>query len=104
MNNSDTTPNLLVTSASGTVGNELVKQLLASPHLTNQNIITGVHSKNGAEKLSKYSGLKVVELDYNKPDTITNAFRNVNSLFLLTIPNPESIDNFADLIKLAKNN
>jgi len=104
MNNSNITPNLLVTGASGTVGHELVKQLLASSPLTNQNIIAGVHSKNGAEKLSKYSGLKIVDLDYNKPDIITNAFRNVNNLFLLTIPNPDSIDSFADLIKLAKNN
>ena len=104
MSNSDIIPNLLVTGASGNVGHELVKQLLASSPLTNQNVIAGVHTKNGAEKLSKYSGLKIVDLDYNKTDTITNAFRNVNSLFLLTIPNPDSIDSFVDLIKLAKHN
>ncbi|MDF0681673.1 MAG: SDR family oxidoreductase [Candidatus Nitrosocosmicus sp.] len=104
MNNSDIIANLLVTGASGTVGHELVKQLLASPpHLANHNIIAGVHSKNGAEKLNNYSGLKIVDFDYSKSDTITNAFRNVNSLFLLTIPNPDSLDNFVDLINLAKN-
>ena len=54
MDNSNVTPNLLVTGASGTVGHELVKQLLASTPLTNHNIIAGVHSKDGAEKLSNY--------------------------------------------------
>jgi hypothetical protein len=45
MSNSDITPNLLVTGASGTVSHELVKQLLASSPLTNQNVIAGVHKK-----------------------------------------------------------
>ena len=54
--------------------------------------------------MSKYSGLKIVDLDYDKPDTVANAFRNIDSLFLLTMPNPDSIDNFADVIKLAMNN
>ena len=104
MDNSVMMPNLLVTGASGIVGHELVKQLLASTPLTNQNIIAGVHSKDGAEIMSKYSGLKIVDLDYDKPDTVANAFRNIDSLFLLTMPNPDSIDNFADVIKLAMNN
>ena len=104
MDNSNVTPNLLVTGASGTVGHELVKQLLASTPLTNHNIIAGVHSKEGAEKLSNYSGLKIVDLDYDKPDTVANAFRNVDNLFLLTIPNPDSMDNFTDVINLAKDN
>ena len=104
MDNSDITPNLLVTGASGTVGHELVKQLLASTPLTNHNIIAGVHSRDGAEKLSNYSGLKIVDLDYDKPDTVANAFRNVDNLFLLTIPNPDFMDNFAAVINLAKDN
>ena len=104
MSNSDIIPNLLVTGASGTVSHELVKQLLASTPLTNHNIIAGVHSKEEAEKLSNYSGLKIVDLDYDKPDTVANAFRNVDNLFLLTIPNPDSMDNFTDVNNLAKDN
>ena len=102
MNNSDITPKLLVTGATGTVSHQLVKLLLASSSLPNQTVIAGVHSKDGAKKLSKYSGLKIVNLDYNKSGTVANAFKNVNTLFLLTIPNPDSIDNFTDVIKLAK--
>ncbi len=104
MNNSDIGPNLLVTGASGTVGHELVKQLLALSPLPNQNVIAGVHSRDGAEKLRQYSKLKMVDLDYNKPDTVASAFKNVHSLFLLTIPNPDFMDNFAAVIKLAKDN
>ncbi len=66
--------------------------------------MAGVHSKDGTEKLSNYSGLKIVDLDYNRPDTVASAFKNVNSLFLLTIPNHDSIDNFTEVIKLAKIN
>jgi uncharacterized protein YbjT (DUF2867 family) len=97
---------ILITGASGTVGNELVKQLLSStmPHSKSSNLAirAGVRSKKGVDKLSNYSGLETVEFDYNKHDTVASSFKDVTRLFLLTIPNPRLKDSFSNVIKLAK--
>ena len=83
---------ILVTGATGTVGSEVVKQLvssISSPLSSGQSVIrTTVHSQNNADKISQYGDetVEIVYMDYNKPETIAAALNNASKLFLLTLP------------------
>ena len=64
---------ILVTGATGTVGSELVRQRVNS----GQNIIkAAVHSKKKADKLKHDKALEIVNIDYDKPETIADALNN----------------------------
>jgi len=92
---------ILVTGATGTVGSELVRQLVNS----GQNIIkAAVHSKEKADKLKHDKTLEIVNIDYDKPETIADALNNVDKLFLLTPPSVEMVDISSRLVEEAKNN
>src|SRR5215467_2806512 len=92
---------ILVTGATGTVGSELVRQLVNS----GQNIIkAAVHSKKKADKLKLDKTLEIVNIDYDKPETIADALNNVDKLFLLTPPSVEMVDISSRLVEEAKNN
>ena len=94
---------ILVTGATGTVGSEVVKQLVSSS--TDQIVIrAGVHSENKADKFKKYKTVEIVSIDYDKPETIANALNNVDKLFLLTPPSVEMVDTTSRLVKEAKKN
>ena len=80
---------ILVTGATGTVGSEIVKQLLSSAKGERGGKEEGVVIKAAARSANdstfeKFGGVQVVQLDYNKPDTLTSALRGVDKLFLLT--------------------
>ena len=68
---------ILVTGATGTVGSEVVKQLLASSSSSDHNLIrAAVHSQNKAHSVTHNNSNKEVEIaniDYNKPETIADA-------------------------------
>ena len=94
---------ILVTGATGTVGSEVVKQLVSSS--TDQIVIkAAVHSENKADKFKKYKAVEIVSIDYDKPETIANALNNVDKLFLLTPPSVEMVDATSRLVKEAKKN
>src|SRR5215469_7809434 len=87
---------ILVTGATGTVGSELVRQLVNS----GQNIIKAtVHSKDKADKLKHDKTLEIVNIDYDKPETIAYALNNVDKLFLLTPPSVEMVDISSRLVE-----
>ena len=102
---------ILVTGATGTVGSEVVKQLvssISSHSSSDQSIIrAAVHSQNKADKFGEYGGetVEIVHMDYNKPETIAAALHKVGKLFLLTLP---SLLNMTDIsskvIREAKKN
>jgi uncharacterized protein YbjT (DUF2867 family) len=48
-------------------------------------------------------GIQTVELDYNKPDTLTAAFKDVDKLFLLTPFQSNMVDLTSNLVNVAKN-
>jgi uncharacterized protein YbjT (DUF2867 family) len=68
------------------------------------NIRAALHSQNKIEKLHQIvdKRLKFVDLDYTKPKTITNAFNNIDKVFLLTLPGPNTVDISSSLVKESK--
>ena len=66
---------ILVTGATGTLGGEVVNQLVSSifsPASSGQSVIrAAVHSRNKADKFRQYSEtVEIVHMDYNKSETI----------------------------------
>ena len=97
---------ILVTGATGTVGSEVVKQLTSPSSLSSGNRVRGaVHSENKADKLRRENKtIEIVNMDYNKPETIVDALNGVDKLFLLTLPTPNMTEITSSLIKEAKKN
>ena len=100
---------ILGTGATGTVGSEIVKQLTspsASPSLGIgvRAVRAAVHSQNKADELANYKKVEVVNMDYNKPQTLAEALNNVDKLFWLTLPGPNMTEVSSNLIKEAKEN
>lgn len=98
---------ILVTGATGTVGSEIVKQLTlpsASPSL-DIRVRAAVHSQNKADEFKRNNKkVEVVNMDYNKPQTIAEVLNNVDKLFWLTLPRPNMTEISSNLIKEAKEN
>jgi uncharacterized protein YbjT (DUF2867 family) len=80
---------ILVTGATGKVGTELIREL------SNTGAIfrAGVHSNKSADKLgTNLSKAKLVEIDYDKPETLRRACEGVGKIFLLTPDSPRAVD------------
>ena len=79
---------ILVTGATGTVGSEVVKQLHTSSSSGYNTIRATVHSQNKADKLRHNNNtdkeVEIANIDYNKPETLKEALKNVDRVFLLT--------------------
>ena len=97
---------ILVTGATGTVGSEVVKQLTSPSSLSSGNRVrAAVHSENKADKLRRENKtIEIVNMDYNKPETIVDALNGVDKLFLITLPTPNMNEISSSLIKEAKKN
>jgi uncharacterized protein YbjT (DUF2867 family) len=92
---------ILVTGATGTVGSEVVKQLVSSSSPDKNDIIikAAIHSQNKDDNFKQYNkSIQVVNLDYNKPETIADALNQVDRLFLLTLPSPD-MTVYSNLVK-----
>jgi uncharacterized protein YbjT (DUF2867 family) len=99
---------ILVTGATGTVGSEVVKQLVSSfssSSLDQSVIRAAVHSQNKADKFSQYGEIvETVDMDYNKPETIEAALHKVGKLFLLALPSLNMTDISSKVIREANKN
>jgi uncharacterized protein YbjT (DUF2867 family) len=91
---------ILVTGSTGTVGSEVVKQLASS----GQRIKAAVHTQNKADKFKDNNAIDIVNIDYNNPETVSEAFNNVDKLFLVTLPSPDMANISSNLVKEAKKN
>ena len=78
----DMTETILVTGATGNVGNEVVKQSLNRT----ENIIirAGGRSKENVKKVVNSDSVEYIQIDYYKPETIRDAIKGVDSIFLIT--------------------
>ena len=72
---------ICVTGASGTVGSEIIKQLES----TNTPFRAAYHSQEKAER-ARERGIDTVTIDYARADTLRQAFRGCDKLFLLGPP------------------
>jgi uncharacterized protein YbjT (DUF2867 family) len=71
---------ILITGATGTVGSRLVRAL------SNRgvHVRAGVHSVIKGERLRQlYPAVQLVELDFERPETLTTAFTGVDRVFLV---------------------
>jgi uncharacterized protein YbjT (DUF2867 family) len=97
------TETILVTGATGTVGNEVVKQLLAAKGQREEDIIVKAAARSANDDTFRNLGVQIAQLDYNKPDTLSTALRGVNKVFLLTPFQSNMIDLTLNLVNEAKN-
>jgi uncharacterized protein YbjT (DUF2867 family) len=105
--NKTMTETILVTGATGTVGSEVVKQFVSSSSSSSSSslgkndfiIKAAVHSQNKADNFIHYNkSVQIVNIDYNKPETLADALNQVDRLFLLTLPSPDMIV-YSNLVK-----
>ena len=89
---------ILVTGATGTVGSEVVKQLSSA----GQKVRAAVHSTTRADSSDKLKGVELVEMDYNKSETLARAFKNADKLFLLTPSSSKAAEFASNLVTEAK--
>ena len=91
---------ILVTGASGNIGSEVVKQLLVvAPAVS---IKAAVHSRQNVKNVKDGDRVKVVPIDYNEPDTLREALKDVDKLFLLTPDVPNAPDLASNAVSEAK--
>src|SRR2546426_3916858 len=88
---------ILVTGATGTVGSEVVKQLSDKG-----KIIRAATRSASDNTFRNLNSVRVVQLDYNNPDTLATAFKGVEKLFLLTPPQSSTVDFTSNLVREAK--
>jgi len=89
---------ILVTGATGTVGSEVVKQLSSA----GQKVRAAVRSTTRADSSDKLKGVELVEMDYNKSETLTTAFKDADKLFLLTPGSSKAAEFASNLVTEAK--
>ena len=90
---------ILVTGAAGNVGTELVKQLSTAGAIFG----AGVHSNKSADKIGKISSrAELIDIDYNKPETLRRACEGIGRIFLLTPDSPRAVELASNLVKEAK--
>jgi uncharacterized protein YbjT (DUF2867 family) len=91
---------ILVTGASGNIGSEIVKQLLGvAPAFS---IKAAVHSRQNVKNVKDGDRVKVIPIDYNESDTLREALKDVDKLFLLTPDVPNAPDLASNAVSEAK--
>lgn len=91
---------ILVTGASGNIGSEIVKQLLGvGPAVS---IKAAVHSRQNVKNVKDGDRVKVIPIDYNELDTLREALKDVDKLFLLTPDVPDAPDLASNAVIEAK--
>ncbi len=89
---------ILVTGATGTVGSEVVRQLSTK----GQMIIRAAARSANNSTFKDLKSVEIVELDYNKPETLATSFKDVDKLFLLTPFQSDMLDLTSNLLNAAK--
>lgn len=88
---------IIVTGASGTVGKEVVRELVS----LRADFRTLVRTEAGAAKL-KSQGLSPVLGDLDRPETLGAAFAGAERLFLLIMPSPLAATQTEQIVDVAK--
>lgn len=88
---------ILVTGATGNVGSHVVRQLSS----LSVEVRAAVQSKQRAEEI-KNNSAELVEMNFNRSETIGAAFKDVQKVFLLTPFVPNMVEMSKNLIGQAK--
>lgn len=91
---------ILVTGATGNIGSEVVKELLSDA--PDVSIKAAVHSSQNVKKVKSDARVKVIQIDYNEPETVREALNGVDKLFLLTPDVPNAADLASNVVIEAK--
>ena len=91
----------LVTGASGTVGSEVINQL--SGATADANIRAGAHSIENIKKVVKSDIVEPIQIDYNKPDTLKDALKDVDRVLLLTPFQSDMVELSSNFLKEIEN-
>src|ERR671933_508270 len=95
---------ILVTGATGTVGSEVVKQLLsAKGERKEEDIIVKAAARSADDSTFRNLEVQAIELDFNNCSTLSAALRGVDKLFLLTPFQSNMVDLTSNLVNEAKN-
>ena len=95
---------ILVTGATGTVGSEVVKQLLsAKGERKEEDIIVKAAARSADDSTFRNLEVQAIELDFNNRGTLSVALRGVDKLFLLTPFQSNMVDLTSNLVNEAKN-
>ena len=92
---------ILVTGASGTVGSEVINQL--SSATADANIRAGAHSIESIKKVVKSDIVEPIQIDYNNPDTLKDALKDVDRVFLLTPFQSDMVELSSNFLKEIEN-
>src|SRR5919198_1190142 len=99
---------ILVTGATGTLGSEVVKQLLLSARGERgegreEDMVVKAAARSANDSTFRNTGgVQVVQLDYKKPDTLSASLKGVDKLFLLTPFQSNMVDLTSNLVNEAK--
>ncbi|MBC3538435.1 SDR family oxidoreductase [Rufibacter sediminis] len=89
---------ILVTGATGTVGSATVKALSG----LGANVRAGVRSLIKGDSLKRLPGVDLVEMDFDRPESLAVAFTGVNAAFLITPFTQDQVQMAQQLIDAAK--
>lgn len=89
---------ILVTGATGKVGSELVKQLSQ----TGARVRALVRDRERAESLARASNVELAEGDFNDPNSLRDAMKGAERLFLLSAPSREMAEQETAAVEAAK--
>lgn len=84
---------ILVTGATGNVGSQVVKQLSSF----SVKVRAAVQSKQGAGEI-KNTSAELVEMKFNRSETIGAAFKDIQMLFLLAPFVPDMVEMSKNLV------
>jgi uncharacterized protein YbjT (DUF2867 family) len=92
---------ILVTGGDGNIGSEVIRQL--SSKRADLRIISDVRSITKKKDIDKrLDHHELVEIDYDKPQTVVEALKGIDKLFLLTPTHPKMTDFTLNLVNGAK--
>ncbi len=92
---------ILVTGATGTVGIEVIKQLLSTTR--DVKIKAGARSMENVKRLVNSDRVEPIEIDFHKPETLREALKGVDRVFLLTPWQYDIVEVESNLVKEIKN-
>ena len=88
--------NILITGATGTLGSEVVRQLAGVD--SEVNIKAAGHSLQNLERIIEDHKIKSMRIDFSEPETLKDALKDIDKVFLLTPFQPNMVQYSSNLL------